>query len=196
MSTTAHNRAEIPVRIPDWIANHDHRQPDERAAAGADARIRELDGYRLARLEAEVLAPTRGVTPTDLRLRRVISAYARLAITDPGIMTLLSSQRRGPDRVPLPRAVRMALDRFVGALHDDLGELIRAQDRDPSIDSDVAVQSLLGFIHWGVGSHHAESRLSREEAVAQITFLALHGLVGQTRTSTLPAENYSRCPAG
>ncbi len=175
MSTTATNHHPIPVRIPTWIPEHSARRcgshPD------TDHRIRELVGYRLARLEAEVLAPVRGITSVDVRLRRIISSYVTLAITDPGIMTLVSGEQqvRG-DAAPSP-AVSDGIDRFVDCLQQALAEVIGRQAR--GIDPDVAVQSLLGIIHWGVSSHRAEERLSRDEAAAQITFLALHGLVSQ-----------------
>lgn len=171
MSTTADSH--IPIRVRRRIHDNNARR------TGADQQILELTGYRLARLEAEVLAPARKTAPADLRLRRIISSYVMLAITDPGIMPLLSGKRRRPDaRSP---ATHEGFDRFVNLLQDDLAEVIRVQDRSPAIDPAVAVQSLLGIIHWGVSSHRAEGRLSRDEAAAQITFLALHGLASAPR---------------
>ncbi len=171
MSTTADGHHPISVRIPTQIPDKEHWHGDR---SGADQRIRELVGYRLARLEAEVLAPARGIVSADQRLRRIIAAYVTLAITDPGIMTLLS----GRGSAPSP-ALSDGIDRFIGTLQEALAEVIGAQDRTPSINPGVAAQSLLGIIHWGVSSHRAEERLSRDEATAQITFLALHGLVSQ-----------------
>lgn len=189
MSTSTNSRFPISVRIPGPLQEDGcwHHEP---AATRSGTRLRELADYRQTRLEAEVLAPTRGVAPTDLRLRRIISAYATLAITDPGIMTLLLRRHCRPDDEALSPTVREGLDRFVTTLQQDLTEVIQREDRIPSIDPGVAVQSLLGLIHWGVSSYRAEGSLSRDEAVAQITFLALHGLVPQPAQRT-PAHRPS-----
>ncbi len=168
MSTTANGH--YPIRV----LNNDDRRGDRPVA---DHRVSELTGYRLARFDAEVLAPERETAPADLRLRRIISSYVTLAITDPGIMPLLSARHRSPDGDALSPAVRNSIDRFVRTLETDLAEVIQTQGL--SIDPGVAAQSLLGIIHWGITSHRAERRLSRDEAAAQITFLALHGLVSQ-----------------
>ncbi len=183
MSTTADGQQPIPVRVPTRIPDHEHWRDDP----GADRRIRELTGYRLARLEAEVLAPARGSAPADLRLRRMIAAYVALAITDPGIMALLSGEQQDRGGAANPSAVSDRIDRFISSLREALTEVIGTQDRLPSIDPRVAVHSLLGIIHWGVSSHRVEGRLSPEEASAQITFLALHGLVSQPHTPDRPA---------
>ncbi len=164
----------IPVRVPGRILTSDLWREDQQQPATADARIRELTAYRLDRLEAEVLGSAGASGRPEERLRRMISAYATLAITDPGIMPLLSGKTAEPERSP---AIRLRIRRFTDTLEKHLGEVIRTQNRTPSIDPQVAVQSLLGIIHWGVCSHRAEDRLSCEEASAQITFLALHGLV-------------------
>ncbi len=184
MSTTTERH--LPVRVPGRILKHDcwraDRAPTGGPAEGAannDARVRELTGYRLARLEAEVLAPARANGSADQRLRRLISSYVTLAITDPGIMMLLSSRPQGPGGEAQSPAVRDAIGRFVRTLEDGLGSVMKIQERAPSISPEVAAQSLLGIIHWGVSSHRDEGRLSRDEAAAQITFLALHGLVSQ-----------------
>ena len=60
-----------------------------------------------------------------------------------------------------------------------MAEILATQNRSSKVDSTVAALSLLGIVHWGICSFRAEGRLSRAEAVEQITFLALHGLVSQ-----------------
>lgn len=178
MSRTAEDHHPIAIGISGRNLNQPVCAPPARHdPAVADLQVRELAGYRVARLEAEVLAPARGIASADLRLRRIISAYVTLAINDPGIMVLLSGKRtdRGDDTAS--PAVSNAIDHFIATLRENLAEVIGTQDR--TIDPRVAVQSLLGIVHWGVTSHRTERRLSRDEAAAQITFLALHGLVSQ-----------------
>ncbi len=181
----------IPVRLPGRILTPDlwRDDPEEHPhPAGGDAPIQELTAYRLNRLEAEVLAPARSLARPEQRLRRMISAYATLAITDPGVMTLLPGERRAPAASEQPVEVRRRLRSFTDALEDNLEEILRAQDRQSALDSRVAAQSLLGIIHFGVCSHRTEARLSRDEAAAQITFLALHGLVAGSPAARNPAQ--------
>ncbi len=186
MSRTVERHHPIAIRIPGRNLNQPADAPARHGPAVADLQVRELGGYRLARLEAEVLAPARGIASVDLRLRRIISAYVALAITDPGIMALLSGRRTDQgDAAPSP-AVDSTIDDFIATLQENLAEVIGTQDRTPPIDPRVAVQSLFGIIHWGVTSHRTEGRLSRDEAAAQITFLALHGLAPRPEPSVRP----------
>lgn len=180
--TTANDHCPPTIRVPDRLSNQEwwlrhHRTGD------SDAQIRELTEYRMARLETEVLQPAGDTAPADLRLRRVISAYVKLAITDPGVVNLLScgQDHQGTTFSPM---VREGIESFLETLQEDLTSVIKRHDRSHVIDPAVAVQSLLGIIHWGVGSYRAEARLSQDEAAAQITFLALHGLVAQPLLDT------------
>ncbi len=173
MSTTSND--PIPVRFPGRILTSDLWRDDRPPAA--DVRVQELTAYRLDRLEAEVLGRARSAGGPEQRLRRMITAYVTLAITDPGIMTLVSGSAGETADGSRGARVRLRVRRFTDALERYLEKTLGARDRSPSIDSGVAAQSLLGIIHWGVSSHRAEGRLSRDEAAAQITFLALHGLV-------------------
>ena len=183
MPTTADSHPPIPVRTPDPATWHGE-------GPRADQRIRELAGYRLARLEAEVLTPARGIPSADQRLRRMVAAYVTLAISDPGIMPLVSgAQKPGEDAPPLASS---GIARFTSSLQKALSEVLEKQDPSPRIAPEVAVQSLLGIIHWGVSCHRAEERLSREEATAQITFLALHGLIPQSRTGPTRPQGPAR----
>ena len=133
-----------------------------------------LASYRLGRIDDEVLAPVRRTPDVDRRLHRLVRRYAELAMDEPGIMKLFSS--RGQDD-SWSRTVREQAERFLGTLESDIEKIFRRQHRAPEVDPMVAAQSLLGIVHWGVTSHRAEGRLGREEAIEQVTHLALHGLV-------------------
>ncbi len=156
------------------------REPCDQPDPGR--RVRDLSAYRLARLEAEVLAPARETTLAHSRLKRLISAYVGLAISDPGIAPLLTHMLSGPRTATASPETPNGVDSFLKTLRDDLVEVIGTRDRTPPIDPEVAVQSLLGIIHWGINCHRTEDRLSRDEAVAQITTLALHGLLPHRTT--------------
>ncbi|MCP3962695.1 MAG: hypothetical protein GY719_33065 [bacterium] len=144
-------------------------------------RLREIEAdtlasYRLGRIDDEVLTPAQRTPEPDRRLHRLVRRYVELAIDEPGIMQLFSRQQQD-ELWSLP--VRARAERFLGTLEKDIGEIFRKQDRAPEVDPMVAAQSLLGIIHWGVTSHRAEGRLSRDEAVEQVAYLALHGLVAR-----------------
>ncbi len=183
----------IPVRVPGRILTSDLWLEGARTADDAPAQVRDLTVYRLNRLEAEVLAPGRIPGRPEQRLRRMISAYVKLAITDPGVMNLIPEARKEDGNGTGSPEERRRVQRFTDTLERRMAEAMEAQARAPSIDSQVAVQSLLGILHWGVCSHRAEARLTPDEAAAQITFLALHGLVAEppaampTRRRGLPA---------
>ncbi len=172
MSNPTHDALPLPVG---GNPTYGDTRSCERTDSGP--RIRDLTAYRLARLETEVLAPARGTAPTDLRLRQLISAYVALAISDPGLAPLLSSRLSDPATAEALPATPNCVNSFFNALRDDLVEVIGTQERIPSVDPEIAVQSLLGIIHWGINCHRSEGHLSRDEATTQITTLALYGLV-------------------
>ena len=170
-------KPQLAVRVPGRIpATGGGRQDHSCSAPRTEEKTREINAYRLDRLEAEVLAPARGLPSAEQRLRCMITSYVTVALTDPGIMVLLSA---AGSTAADASAVEQHVAQFIRALEDELSEIMPAQRRATAIDSEVAAQSLLGLIHWGVCSHRAEGRLSRDEAAAQITFLSLHGLVAQ-----------------
>ena len=132
--------------------------------------------YHLDRLEVEVLVPARATTDADRRLHRLVSGYAALAVDEPSMMTLFAE---GGTNNHLPQALRDRSQRFVTLLRDTLGDVFDQQGRVADVDPGVAAVSLLGIVHWGVCAHRAEERLSHDEAIDQVTQLALHGLLSQ-----------------
>ncbi len=131
---------------------------------------------RLKRLEAEVVEPARRSADAETRLRRIVSGYAALAIDDPGAMALLADDDPDGAESRRPPEVRERVALLIEMLESDLAEAFRAQNRASKVDPKIAALSLLGIIHWGIRSHRAQPRVSRDEAIEQITLLALHGL--------------------
>ena len=131
--------------------------------------------YRLQRLEAEVMAPARRLTEPAARLRWIVAGYVSLAIDEPGIMRLFAD-----GRARLSAGLRERRDGYLRDLENDLAEVSSNRAGIPAIDPTVAAVSLLGLVEWGVCSFRAGGSLGREEAVAQLSHLALHGLVHRT----------------
>jgi len=135
-----------------------------------------LARYHLDRLEAEVLVSARAATDAEGRLRQLVSGYSALAVAEPRMMTLFAE---GGVNNHLSQALRGRSQSFVKLLRGTLGEVFRQQGRVAEVDPGVAAVSLLGIVHWGVCSHRTEERLTQNEAIEQITQLALHGLLSQ-----------------
>ncbi len=140
-----------------------------------------LAHYRLQRLDREVLEPTQSTRHADQRLRRIVAGYTDLAIDEPGIMRLFVDHT-AEEKPPLTEEIREHARRFVDALEDSVAQVFRQRSRDASVDPAVAAMSLLGIVHWGVCSYREEGRISRDEAIEQVTQLALHGLIAQPTT--------------
>ena len=134
--------------------------------------------YRLRRLEAEVVEPADVLGDADQRLRRLVAGYATLAIDEPGIMTLFAEDSEAAPENLLPEILERSR-RFISTLERQVTALFRQQGPPSRIDPTVAALSLLGIVHWGVSSYRTEKRLSRDEAIEQVTRLALHGLTSQ-----------------
>ena len=149
----------------------------------ADIEAVTLTDHRLRRLDAEVLRPARATAKAEERLRRIVAGYATLAIDEPGIMELFAEDQGVSGGTDSP-AVTERTRRFISTLETDLAEVFERQSRPAKVDPTVAAFSLLGIVHWGVCSYRAEGRLSRDEAVEQVTLLALHGLVPQPNDAT------------
>ncbi len=152
---------------------------DRSRTAALAAEIEQLESealarYRLGRLEAEVLAPARGLLDAEARLRSIVSGYVSLAIDEPGLMPLFAD---GGAR--LSAGLRQRIEGYLQALETDLTEVILTRTERSKTDPVVAAFSLLGIVHWGVCTFRADGRLGREEAVEQISRLALHGLEGR-----------------
>ncbi|MEM7350267.1 MAG: 3-oxoacyl-[acyl-carrier-protein] synthase III C-terminal domain-containing protein [Acidobacteriota bacterium] len=138
-----------------------------------------LDLYRLGRLEQDVIEPSRRLGDAERSLRRLVAGYTTLAIEEPGIMTLFASDSDpGQNDEASPEAVRRSRH-FIEILQKRIKILLRQQGQGSRIDPTVAALSLLGIVHWGVCSYRTERRLSRNEAIEQVTRLALHGLTSQ-----------------
>ena len=68
-------------------------------------------------------------------------------------------------------------DDYPGMVLGCVEEILARQDATLGVDPAVAAHSLLGMIHWVVRWHRTESRMSEDELVAQLTHLALYGII-------------------
>ena len=130
----------------------------------------------LKELEAQVVEPAARETDPERRLAALVSGHVRLVMHDTAIMTILATER---DALDAEHRAKLAerRDDYPGMLRDCIERILARQRPAPNIDPAVAAHSLLGMIHWVVRWHRNESRMSEDELVAQLTNLALYGII-------------------
>ncbi len=127
-------------------------------------------------LEREVIEPAAEETDPERRLAALVSGHVRLVMHDTALMTVLVTER---DALDAEHRAKLAerKDDYPGMVRDCIEKILAKQDPAPGVDPAVATHSLLGMIHWVVRWHHTESRLNEDELVAQLTNLALYGII-------------------
>ncbi|MCP4663196.1 MAG: TetR/AcrR family transcriptional regulator [bacterium] len=134
--------------------------------------------YALDLLETEVLNPARREKDPGQRLSTLIANHVELVIEEAPIMTTLVTEDEdleGTHRSWIRQRRRV----YVDFLRDTITAVLQRQDRVPQIDPTLAAYSVLGLINWVVRWYRKATtgRPTREEVTAQLTLLALHGLI-------------------
>lgn len=136
--------------------------------------------FGLDALDREVVIPARSVEDPEERLRSIINNHVRLITS--------RSSRRGSHPVTivveetagLTAAHRTTVDRrkraYVDLVAQTLTEL-KSNGKLNRVDITTAAFSLLGMIHWLARWYHPAGRLGPEEMAAEITKIALGGLL-------------------
>lgn len=126
-------------------------------------------------LDANVVEPAELIVDPEERLRLIIRQHARLLTREAGALAILIDEDQGlsPDqRVEIVGRKRAYFDLIRGTLDE-----LRAIGRLRKIDSTVAVFSLLGQVMWISRWYDSKGRLNSEEVVANVTEIALGGVV-------------------
>ena len=135
----------------------------------------EIVNYSMDALEAEVVAPVRGLRDPEERLRQILLRHASLATCHDGHVTQLTDELQA-----LPPALRKKIERrkreYFDLVRSTLLEL-KAAGRLRDVDPTVATFSTLGMIIWLPQWFKPRARLSSEEVAAEVTRLALGGLL-------------------
>ncbi len=135
----------------------------------------------LDELEKQVIAPAAEEVDPERRLAALVSGHVRLMIHDTAIMTILATEREALDDEHRTKLAERKED-YPGMVRDCIEKILAKQQPPSGVDPAVAAHSLLGMIHWVVRWHRTESRMKEDELVAQLTNLALYGIM------PLPAE--------
>lgn len=144
---------------------------------GKNALLYAIMSYAMDRLENEVLLPARQESEPARRLSRILSCHLKLVLAEPDAMNILSNEEEGLTEEHRPKVVerKHAYTEFV---QESIAAVFKARGQSPpSVDPAVAAHSILGMMQWVVRWYEDGSQLSRDDVIAQVTHLAMYGLV-------------------
>jgi len=133
--------------------------------------------YAMERLETMVIAPSSELADPEARLKSIIERHGRLLTEGNKAITILTDEIEGLK----PKHRRQILDRkrvyfdFVRGTLDTLASAGKLRD----VNTTVATFSLFGTLLWLPRWFRPDGPLSSEEVIAQITNIALGGLLAK-----------------
>ncbi len=130
----------------------------------------------LEELEKQVIAPAARETDPERRLAALVSGHVRLVLHDTALMTILATERDALDEEHRAKLTAHK-DDYPGMLRECIERILARQSPAPNIDPAVAAHSLHGMIHWVVRWQRSEGRMNEQKLVAQLTNLALYGII-------------------
>ncbi len=144
-----------------------------------EALLAEVLSFGMDQVDAEVVAPAKGIEDPEERLRQLVIRHAQIVTRAHGAVTQLV------DEVPhLPAAARRRVTRRMRGYFDLLRETLRelqTAGRLGDVDPTVAAFSILGMIHWLPRWFRQGRRLTAARVADEIANLALGGLVRPAR---------------
>jgi TetR/AcrR family transcriptional regulator, cholesterol catabolism regulator len=138
---------------------------------GKEALLFAIVNFAMDLIEKEVMAPAESENDPQERLRKIIAAHLRLILREPSTMALLVND---VDNLSADHRSKVVARKtaFVAFLRATLEQV------SPHGDSAIKAFSLLGMLHWTVRWYRPDGALDAEEVIAQMTRLALRGLLG------------------
>jgi TetR/AcrR family transcriptional regulator, cholesterol catabolism regulator len=129
-------------------------------------------------LDEDVIKPVEGIKDPEERLRQIILRHATLTACNEGWITILLDEMHA-----LPSGQRKKIERrkrrYMELVRDTLREL-EAAGRLRDVDPTVATLAVLGMIIWLPRWVRPGGRLTPEHVAAQVSQLALDGLLRPT----------------
>jgi AcrR family transcriptional regulator len=149
--------------------------------SGKDALLFEIMTFGMDQIDAEVVAPTRGLRDPEERLRQLMIRHARIATRASGAVAQLADEIRALPP-PARKKIKLRMRTYFDVVRDTLAEL-RASGRLRDVDLTVATFTVLGMILWQPRWYRQGGRLTAEDVAVQVSELALAGLLRpQART--------------
>jgi len=143
--------------------------------SGKEALLFEIMSFGMDQIDAEVVAPTRGVADPADRLRQIMFRHALIATRARGAVAQLADEIRAlppPARRKITRRMRGYFE-FVRRTLADLD----AQGRLRPTDLTVATFTVLGMILWQPRWFRHGGRLTAEQVANEVADLALTALL-------------------
>lgn len=139
----------------------------------------DIMNFGLDELDEEVVSPARAIADPEARLRFIISSHARLVTRGQGAITILVDEITAltpAQNRKITRRKREYFDLLRGLLNE-----LKASGKLSDVDTTAATFSLLGMINWLSRWFRQDGALTPEHAAAEITKIALHGLLRPAR---------------
>jgi len=143
----------------------------------------DIMNFGLDELDEEVAAPARAIADPESRLRFMIASHARLVTRGQGAITILVDEITALTPAQNRKITRRKREYF-DCLRGLLNEL-KAEGKLHDVDTTAATFSLLGMINWLSRWFRQDGALTAERASAEITKIALHGIM---RPEARPAQ--------
>jgi AcrR family transcriptional regulator len=142
---------------------------------GKEALLFEIMSFGMDQIDAEVVAPTRGVRDPEERLRQLMIRHARIATRARGAVAQLADEIRALPP-PARKKIKLRMRAYFDLVRDTLAEL-KAAGRLRDVDLTVAAFTLLGMILWQPRWFRQDGRLTAEQVAVEVADLALAGLL-------------------
>lgn len=143
---------------------------------GKKALLFAIMNFAMDLVETEVIEPARAESDPQERLAKLISAQVQLVLRETPAMAILVNEEERLDPDYRPR-IQERKDAHIAFIRNGIERVLEIQGRIDQINPTIAAFSVLGMSHWIVRWYQADGPLSRDEVAAQITRLALHGLI-------------------
>lgn len=139
--------------------------------------------FALDMLDLRVVAPARALDDPAARLQAIVREHARLLTHERGAVAILIDEVAGLAPEQRERIVGRKRAYF-DFIRDTLEELAAAGRLRP-VDSTVAAFSLIGMVMWLARWYTADGRLSADRVVADVTQVALAGVLAEGGVPTI-----------
>ena len=142
----------------------------------------DIMNFGLDELDEEVAAPALEIADPEARLRFMISAHARLVTRGQGAITILVDEITALTPAQSRKITRRKREYFDRLRH--VLEELKEEGKLHDVNTTAAAFSLLGMINWLSRWFRQDGALTAEHAAAEITKIALHGLLRPERRLT------------
>jgi len=152
----------------------------------------EIMMFGLDQIEAEVVAPVRGIADPEQRLYEVVNRHVRIATRAGGAVAQLADEVR-----PLPavhrRKVRQRVRKYVAFVNGIVEELAAA-GRLRAIDPTVATYMVMGSILWVPRWFREGGRLTSAQVAYEVAWSTVDALLRRPAAFSPRATSYRKGP--